>query len=80
MRKPIITPNIETIADECVATISKEENLNKSGRLWREPMLATAKHIARNGKNRDFMLTLISTIDPNHHFFHIDYVPAGKFV
>ena len=43
-------------------------------------MIATAKQMAKYCKDKDFMLTLIATLDPEHRFFHIDYVPAGKFV
>ena len=80
VRKCVIMPPIEAIAEECAATIMTCANDEHKNSQYYLPMIATAKQMAKYCKDKDFMLTLIATLKPEHHFFHIDYVPAGKFV
>jgi len=80
VRKCVITPNTDTIAEECAAVIMTHANTDHRATQWHEPMLATAKQMLKYCKTPEFMLNLIATLDPRHRFFDIDYLPMGKFV
>ena len=64
VRKCVIMPPTEAIAEECAATIMTCANTEHKNSQYYLPMLATAKQMAKYCKDKDFMLTLIATLDP----------------